>query len=173
MCTVGMWRLFPVMVLTAGLATAAGAQEPQAPTREAAIEQAQAEKAKTLHPYVPEQGGEVSGHVETSLTSGQAALAPVLRERLRGRRLCARRRLPHHVSSLQHARRAGQLYDSGLQARRSEFIAPRLFNRRGELSVLGGWREATQVGFYGLGIGHVERRPHQLRVHSSPTSRRP
>ena len=32
-----------------------------------------------------------------------------------------------------------------------EFTAPRLFHRRGSLSVLGGWREATQVGFYGLG----------------------
>ncbi len=26
-----------------------------------------------------------------------------------------------------------------------------MFNRRGQLSVLGGWREATQVGFYGVG----------------------
>ena len=26
-----------------------------------------------------------------------------------------------------------------------------MFNRRGELSLLGGWREATQVGFYGIG----------------------
>ena len=33
----------------------------------------------------------------------------------------------------------------------AEFVAPRLFNRRGQLSVLGGWREATQVGFYGIG----------------------
>ena len=32
-----------------------------------------------------------------------------------------------------------------------EFVAPRLFNRRAHLSVLGGWREATQVGFYGIG----------------------
>src|SRR5512134_1463777 len=32
-----------------------------------------------------------------------------------------------------------------------EFRAPRLFGRRGSLSLLGGWREATQVGFYGIG----------------------
>ena len=32
-----------------------------------------------------------------------------------------------------------------------EFVAPRMFNRRGHLSVIGGWREATQVGFYGVG----------------------
>jgi len=33
----------------------------------------------------------------------------------------------------------------------AEFSAPRLFHRRGRLSVVGGWRDATQVGFYGLG----------------------
>ncbi len=33
----------------------------------------------------------------------------------------------------------------------AEFVAPRIFKRRGHLSVLGGWREATQVGFYGIG----------------------
>ena len=44
---VGMWELFTVVVLAVGSATSAGAQEPEPPTREAAIEQAQAEKAKT------------------------------------------------------------------------------------------------------------------------------
>ena len=40
---------------------------------------------------------------------------------------------------------------TGYKRVEAEFIAPRLFNRRGTLSVLGGWREATQVGFYGIG----------------------
>ena len=39
----------------------------------------------------------------------------------------------------------------GYKRAEAEFTAPRLFHRRGALSVLGGWREATQVGFYGLG----------------------
>jgi hypothetical protein len=33
----------------------------------------------------------------------------------------------------------------------AEFVAPRMFNRRAQLSVIGGWRDATQVGFYGIG----------------------
>ncbi len=33
----------------------------------------------------------------------------------------------------------------------AEFVAPRLFHRRGELSVLGGWRDAPQINFTGLG----------------------
>ena len=36
--------------------TPVGAQQPDPPTREAAIEQAQAEKRKDLHPYVPSKG---------------------------------------------------------------------------------------------------------------------
>ena len=34
----------------------------------------------------------------------------------------------------------------------AEFNSPRLFDRRGELTVLGGWRDATQVAFHGLGM---------------------
>ena len=36
----------------------------------------------------------------------------------------------------------------------AEFIAPRLLRRRASLSLLGGWREATQVGYYGLGTAN-------------------
>ena len=32
----------------------------------------------------------------------------------------------------------------------AEFVAPRLFHRRAQLSILGGWRDAPEVGFYGL-----------------------
>jgi hypothetical protein len=41
---------------------------------------------------------------------------------------------------------------TGYKRIEAEFRAPRLFNRRGNLSVIGGWREATQVGFYGIGM---------------------
>jgi hypothetical protein len=40
---------------------------------------------------------------------------------------------------------------AGYKRAEVEFTAPRMFNRRGALSLLGGWREATQVGFYGIG----------------------
>jgi hypothetical protein len=39
----------------------------------------------------------------------------------------------------------------GYKRLEAEFVAPRIFQRRGQLSVLGGYREATQVAFYGLG----------------------
>src|SRR5262249_37584493 len=47
----------------------------------------------------------------------------------------------------------GSITPSGYKRLESEFIAPEIFGRRGTLSVLGGWREATQVGFYGFGMG--------------------
>ena len=33
----------------------------------------------------------------------------------------------------------------------AEYVAPRLFARRARLSILGGWREAPQVNFFGVG----------------------
>jgi len=49
----------------------------------------------------------------------------------------------------------GSYTPSGYIRLESEFIMPRLFDRRGTLSVLAGWREATQVGFYGIGTGNT------------------
>src|SRR6185503_4202223 len=46
MCAVGIWRIFTAVALVAWVATPVVAQEPDATTREAAIEQAQAEKVK-------------------------------------------------------------------------------------------------------------------------------
>jgi outer membrane protein assembly factor BamA len=45
----------------------------------------------------------------------------------------------------------GSFTVKGYKRLEAEYRAPRLFDRRGVLSVVGGWREATQVGFYGLG----------------------
>jgi hypothetical protein len=45
----------------------------------------------------------------------------------------------------------GSLTPSGYKRLEGEFLAPRLFDRQGVLVVVGGWREATRVGFYGIG----------------------
>ena len=47
-----MWKRITIAALVVGTAGAAAAQETQPPTREQAIEQAQAEKDKDLHPVV-------------------------------------------------------------------------------------------------------------------------
>src|SRR5262249_40902129 len=46
----------------------------------------------------------------------------------------------------------GSITPSGYKRLEAQFFAPELFARRGTLSLLGGWREATQVNFFGLGM---------------------
>ena len=65
-----MWRLLTVVALAAGTATTAVAQQPEPATREAAIEQEQAEKAKDLHPYVPGKTQKVVNRLEEIMTNG-------------------------------------------------------------------------------------------------------
>ena len=56
-----------------------------------------------------------------------------------------------HVSGYNFIDARASYSIAGYKRAEVEFVAPRVFNRRGHLSVLGGWREATQVGFYGIG----------------------
>jgi hypothetical protein len=45
----------------------------------------------------------------------------------------------------------GSLTFKGYKRVEAEYLAPRLLARQATLSIIGGWREATQVGYYGLG----------------------
>ena len=58
----------------------------------------------------------------------------------------------HHVSAYNMLDVRGSYTILGYKRIEAEFTAPRLFHRRGSLSVLGGWREATQAAFYGFGM---------------------
>ena len=121
-------------------------------SRAAAIEQAQAAKAAHLTPAAPGKAEAYVTRISDTFLSGQTALARVLAERVLGRRLHARRRLHAATSAPTTSLDVrGSFTFSGYKRIETEFIAPELFARRGPLSVLGGWREATQVGFYGLG----------------------
>ena len=120
-------------------------------------------------PLRPQQGREgIFDRLDTVLEGGGAALAPVLRERVLGRRLHARRR-PRATTS---ARTTTSTCAAATRSRATSASRPSS-SRRGcstaaaQLSVLGGWREATQVGFYGIGIGHVDGRPHELSVQAA------
>jgi len=55
--TFAIFRLILAAALSAGFATTVAAQTQEPTTREAAIAQAQAEKAKELHPYVANKAG--------------------------------------------------------------------------------------------------------------------
>ena len=152
MRTVGVLRMCTVVALTAAATAPVLAQEPEPTTRQAAIEQAQAEKVKTLHPYVP-------GKAERLMRQGRGH--PDRRRRAAGTRSSKRvsgggftlgAGYAHHVSPYNFVDVRGSYTIAGYKRAEAEFVAPRLFHRRGALSLLGGWREATQVGFYGLGM---------------------
>ena len=151
MRAVGMWRLFTVVALVAGPARSIVAQEPEATTREAAIEQAQAEKVKTLHPYVEGKVEALLDRAEDILVNGVPRWHPFFNNAYSGGGITLGVGYAHHVSPYNMLDVRGSLTHLGYKRVEAEFTAPRLFHRRGALSLLGGWREATQVGFYGLG----------------------
>src|SRR6266481_9692938 len=98
MRTVGMWRLFTVMALVAGAATSVAAQEPEATTREAAIEQTQAEKVKILHPYVPGKIEALLNRAEDILVNGVPRWHPYFNNAYAGGGITLGVGYAHHVS---------------------------------------------------------------------------
>lgn len=152
MSTVGVWRLFAVVVLSAAAATSAAAQEPDRATRQAAIERAQAEKAKDLHPHVPGKVEGLFNRAEDMLVNGVPRWHPFLDSADYGGGFTLGAGYGHHVSPYNLLDVRGSYSILGYKRIEAEFTAPRLFHRRGALALLGGWREATQGAFYGLGM---------------------
>ena len=148
---VGVWRLVAVVTLAVGAATSVGAQQPEPTTREAAVEQAQAEKAKDLHPFVP---GKLEGLINRAeeILNGVPRWHPFLENADYGGGVTIGAGYAHHVSPYNMFDVRGSYTALGYKRFEAELIAPRLFHRRGALSLLGGWREATQSAFYGLGM---------------------
>jgi len=144
-------KLFALVVLAAGSATAAGAQPPEPQTREAVIEQEQSDKVPTLHPYVPTTFERTMSKAESILAGGALHWHPFFDSAYSGGGFAFGAGYIQPLSAYNMLDVRASYTISGYTRAEAEFIAPRLFHRRGSLSVLGGWREATQVGFYGLG----------------------
>src|SRR5687768_7694682 len=68
MRTGGLSRLLLITTFSVGTAAAAAAQAPA--TRQAAIEQEQADKVKDLHPYVPGRAERVANRIDQLLAGG-------------------------------------------------------------------------------------------------------
>jgi hypothetical protein len=126
------------------------------PTREQALEQEQAEKAKDLHPYVISKGERLANKLEDLTVGGGLHWHPFFDSAYHGAGFTLGAGYMHHVSSYNLVDVRGSYSILGYTRAEAEFIAPRIFQRRGQLSVLGGFREATQVAFYGTGIESVK-----------------
>jgi hypothetical protein len=143
-------RWIAAAALTTGSVTRAAAQETEPATREAAIEAAQAGKAGDLHPYAPGKAEAAMDRVEQTLEKG-LSLHPFFDSAYSGGGFTLGAGYARYVSPYNILDVRGSITFTGYKRLESELIVPRLFRRRGSLSLLGGWREATQVGFYGIG----------------------
>src|SRR5688500_9661008 len=94
----GLSSLFTLVALT-GSAGVALAQQPEPTTREAIIEQAQAEKVKILRPYVPTTGERLAAKVENILTGEGKHLHPFFESAYSGGGFALGAGYKHHVSA--------------------------------------------------------------------------
>jgi hypothetical protein len=139
--------------LGSGRTAAAQAQES---SRIDLIEQAQADKVKTLHPYPVSTGERIMNKVEDITVNGGLHWHPFLENAYRGGGFALGVGYMHHVSSYNLLDVRGSYSIRNYKRAEVEFMAPRMFQRRATLSLLGGYREATQVGFYGIGTNSVK-----------------
>src|SRR6185503_11540503 len=139
-------------VLALCAVTSVAAQEPEATTREQAIEQEQAEKVKTLHPYVPGKLEGLINRAEDILVNSVPRWHPFFESAYYGGGVTVGAGYAHHVSPYNLLDVRGSYTVLGYKRIEAELTAPRLFQRRGSLTLLGGWREATQAAFYGIGM---------------------
>jgi len=120
-------------------------------SRTAVIEQAQAAKAEHLTPAAAGKAEAYFTRISDMLLSGQMNWHAFWQNAYSGGGFTLGAGYTKYVSSYNLLDVRGSYTFSGYKRAEAEFIAPELFERRGRLSVLGGWREATAVNFYGLG----------------------
>ena len=131
---------------------AAGAQPAApAPTREALIEREQAAKVPTLKPYTLGKVATIFEKADVIIEGGTLKWHPFFQSAYSGGGFTLGAGRAFFLSPYNLIDIRGSYTIKGYKRIEAEFVAPRLFERRARLSVLGGWREATQVGFFGVG----------------------
>jgi outer membrane protein assembly factor BamA len=132
-------------------ATTPAAQPAEPETRAEAIAAEQAAKLLVVKPYAPNRAEAILEMVEEQFLTGNMKWHPFFDNAYQGGGFTLGAGYLQRVGTYDTLDLRGSITFSNYKRIEAEFRAPRLFNRRGVLSVLGGWREATQVGFFGLG----------------------
>jgi hypothetical protein len=145
-------RLCASLTFVFGAATTALAQAPEPEDRQTIADDAAAEKAKTLAPYQVTLAEKVITRVENRFTNRAIYWHPFLQNAYQGGGFAAGAGYMFHPSAYSSLDVRGSYSIRSYKLAEAEFLAARLFDRRGELTVLGGWRDATQVAFYGVGM---------------------
>jgi len=147
----GPVAVFGTLFVTCVIAPAA-AQEPETATRASLIEQTQAEKSATLQPYQPGAAEKYLDYAQNYLTGGQLHWHPFFDSAYAGGGFTVGGGYLQHLGSYSVLDLRGSITPSGYKRAEAAFTAPSMvFGRWMSLSLLGGWREATEVGFFGTG----------------------
>ena len=141
----------PAILLIALIASPAFAQSTDNDSRQAIVEQEQTTKSTMLRPYVPSGVERVVTRVENQLLKGVDRWHPFFENSYSGGGFAPGVGYAQHVSAYSTVDVRGSVSLKRYKLAEAEFVSPRMFHRRGELSVVGGWKDATQVGFYGIG----------------------
>jgi len=151
-----MKRSVAVLVLTvisqAGSASAQDAVVMQdVASRTELIEQAEQAKSEAMKPAAPGKAEAYVARISDAFLSGQMHWHAFWQNAYSGGGFTVGAGYTRFVSAYNTVDVRGSITPSGYKRLEAEFLAPDLFKRRGILSVIGGWREATQVNFFGLG----------------------
>ena len=126
--------------------------EPEPQTRHTTIEGAAAEKANDLYPYEVTTAEKVITRIENRFTNQTVRWHPYLENAYRGGGFAAGAGYLFHPGAYSTLDVRGSYSLSSYKLAEAEFNSSRLFDRRGELMLLGGWRDATEVAFHGVGM---------------------
>ncbi len=140
-----------------GSAQSAGQDSATASSRIDLLEQQQEKKAGQLRPYEPGTAERIIEKAETVLVGGNLRLHPFFESAYSGGGFTLGAGYNQYVSAYNWIDFRGSFTFSGYKRIEAAFTAPRVFDRRGVLTVIGGWREATQVGFYGFGTENTSK----------------
>ncbi len=146
-----------IAAIAIGVAQSAGAQESATTdqTRAAVITKLQTDKIPTLHPYEPNRAEQLIDRAEDMFINGTVHWHPFFQSAYAGGGFTLGGGYITHVSAYNTLDLRGSITFSGYKRIEAAFTAPRVLNRHGVLSVVGGWREATAVGFYGIGTANT------------------
>jgi outer membrane protein assembly factor BamA len=140
------------VALLAGLASPVLAQSSEPDTRQGIIETAAAEKATDLEPYQVTSAEKWVIKIERRFTGQVVRLHPFLEPAYSGGGFTVGSGYTFHPSPYSTLDVRGSYSIKSYKLAEAEFNYPRLFDRRANLNVRGGWRDATEVAFHGVGM---------------------
>lgn len=125
-------------------------------SRAEAIEQAEQAKFEKLTPAAPGKAEAYVTRISDAFLAGNLHWHAFWQNAYSGGGFTLGAGYLRHVSSYNLMDVRGSITFSGYKRIEAQFMAPQLFTRHATLSVLGGWREATQVNFFGVGNGTTQ-----------------